>query len=163
MKTENLTPWCNLFLNASKYKVTIYKSRHQVFIYGVFFSFIIASLIFILTLNLYLLASVSSVIFFILSVAMSPPKMPSPLFSQADIESLILTNKGLCQFSSSHHNDSVEEYILSPYSRSSFLGCWLLFSKVGSLNKLESKFIFKDSLSSKDYSRLRRVIMALRP
>jgi len=162
VKTKNLTPWSNLFLTASKYKVTINKSRHQFFIYGVFFFFIIASLIAFLTLNLYLLASVTFVIFFILSIAMPTPMMFTPSSSRGCIESLFLTDKGLCQFSSYQRNNSVEEYAFSPYSRVSFLGCWLIFSKVGNSNELQSKFIFKDSLSSKDYSRLRRVIMALR-
>jgi hypothetical protein len=86
----------------------------------------------------------------------------SPLPKNSCKQLLFLTEEGLFQLGSYKSNILIDEFILSPYSRVSFLGCWLIFSKVGINNKLQSKFIFKDSLSSKDYSRLRRIIMALK-
>ena len=162
MKTKSLTPWSNLFLSGSKYKVTINQSRHQFFIYGVLIFSVIATLIILFTVNLYPLASITFIVFFIFSIAISNTKVFSPLPKNSCKQLLFLTEEGLFQLGSYKSNILIDEFILSPYSRVSFLGCWLIFSKVGINNKLQSKFIFKDSLSSKDYSRLRRIIMALK-
>jgi len=67
--------------------------------------------------------------------------------------------QGECQFND--QDNSQENWQLSPYSRLSFLGCWLVFTH-DHINKPSAKFIFKDSLSSQDYSRLRRIIVALK-
>jgi hypothetical protein len=86
-------------------------------------------------------------------------------------DSFTLNILGECQFSS---NDKRQ---LSAKSRISFWGCWLVFEKKSSgslespeknrLKKLLVKltfptyFIFKTSLSPKQYSRLCRVILKL--
>lgn len=162
MKTKNLTPWCNLFLTASKYKVTINQSRHQFLIYGVFICLVIATLLIFFTLNLYAIASVTFVAFFIFSIVMSNPRIYSPLANSSCKEFLFLTKEGSFQLDNSQRNHIIEKFILYPNSRVSFLGCWLVFYEEGNINKLQSKFIFKDSLSSKDYSRLRCIITALK-
>jgi hypothetical protein len=82
--------------------------------------------------------------------------------SQTGNYSFFVTKEGLCQFNNHHGNSLLEEFALTAYSRISFLGCWLIFTSKGHSNKSKSTFIFKDSLSTKDYSRLKRVIVALK-
>lgn len=75
-------------------------------------------------------------------------------------EKLTITQQGVIQFDNLEDNSM--NFQLTPYSRVSFLGCWLIISSPGSSKKVKTKFIFKDSLSSADYSRLSRVITALK-
>ena len=75
-------------------------------------------------------------------------------------EQLSITQQGVIQFENSKGNSV--SFQLTPYSRVSFLGCWLIFSSLSHPIKVQTKFIYKDSLSTTDYSRLRRVITAIK-
>ena len=82
------------------------------------------------------------------------------LIKNKKTEQFTITLSGDIQFD--NDQEKPEGFQLSPLSRVSFLGCWLVYSSLQSPDNLQAKFIFKDSLSSADYSRLRRVIMALK-
>ncbi len=161
MKTKSLTPWCNLYLSESKYKIAIKHSRDKNFFYRVLPCYLLISAFIIsVSFNFYLLASFTLVAYFILSVVRSKNIIISNSLVNEDKPLFVLTTQGECQFTD--QQGRVEERTLSPYSRVSFLGCWLFFSQQEGDNRHSSTFIFKDSLSSKDYSRLRRVILALK-
>jgi hypothetical protein len=94
---------------------------------------------------------------------------------------VILDEQGVCSFEKTLENsvdsnvDIKEQYQLLSSSRYSFFGCWLhmaplsnmyspeLLTKV--LNKKHKKkwlFIYRDSLSTKDFSRVSQVIRKLK-
>jgi len=71
-----------------------------------------------------------------------------------------LSQHGLCVF-----NDE-QCYQLQANSRYSFLGCWLILLPIAALNKpfvdkKEQLFIYRDSLSKQDFSRLSQVLKNL--
>jgi len=137
-----------------------------------------ALLVISLTDNFYLLASVSFVAFFILAITITNQNIFCFELSQRGSYWFFVTQQGLCQFGNhpgdhpgvhqgvhqgDHQGDHLfEEFALTAHSRISFLGCWLIFTTQEHSNKSKSTFIFKDSLSTKDYSRLKRIIVALK-
>ena len=88
--------------------------------------------------------------------------MDQKFIAKEQQEVFTVTQQGSCQFYRS--NGGAQEWQLSAHSRVSFLGCWLIFNKQeNKLTHAEPIFIFKDQLSTVDYSRLRRIIKALKP
>ena len=71
-----------------------------------------------------------------------------------------LTNQGLCSFGDNN------QYQLQKNSRFSFFGCWLNLQQITATGTALSNndkakktlFIYRDSLSSQDFSRLSQVI-----
>ena len=117
--------------------------------------------------NLLLMMSVLVSLFMVFSSwYLSTPitKVPVDVFT-IDLDGQMKLNNG-------------EFFSLLPNSRMSFIGCWLVMlnqdhakndlgiktSPVYGQKKLHKhyKFIFKDSLSQQDYSRLRRIISTLK-
>lgn len=71
-----------------------------------------------------------------------------------------LSSQGLCHFGD-------EYYQLRADSRLSFFGCWLIFNDISStqkpiVHKNKQLFIYRDSLSAQDFSRLTHVIKNIR-
>lgn len=152
MKTKNLTPWCNLFSIESKYNILIGPSRYKKLFFG---AVLYASTILVLSVFEQVYIEVYLVYFYLLG----PRTFLSPLFVHNQYFSI--NNMGLCVF------DNNNELQLHPSSRVSFLGCWLVFCEneraceSESLNKATHLYIFKDSLSDTDFSRLARVLNML--
>lgn len=158
MKTQNLMPWCNLFSIASKFNIKVYKSYYKPLIYlGV--SQLITSLLLLHFTYAYQLALTHSVITtLLLGVWYSVQKSRRvTLFDEKSLAyQFEVTSQGLCTFDGKH------DYQLQASSRLSFLGCWLYFvaAPVSSndVPKHKQLFIFKDSLSDQDFSRLSAVL-----
>jgi hypothetical protein len=71
-----------------------------------------------------------------------------------------LTSQGMCTF------DGESYYQLQLNSRLSFLGCWLNFISTieGSMpsdKRVKKIFIYRDSLSEQDFSRISRILKSL--
>lgn len=170
MKIKNLTPWCNLFSTELKYNIDIAPSRHRYWVYSVIY--IISTLLFLwlYSLSTQLLAIVIAFItLIILGVIFSSKDMFINLsfinkfintffkFGRHRLNKFELHIDGKCYFNLG------QLCRLHVNSRVGILGCWLVFIRVKNSQNLiddthQPFFIFKDSLSAQDYSRLCRVI-----
>lgn len=159
MKTANLTPWCNLFSTESKYNICVGKSRYKVILYtGSTVALILLLLIFF-TYAYHIALAVAVLTFLLLGVL--PTKQSSKHVTVSQFE---LNSQGLCSFDGNKH------YQLQASSRFSFLGGWLILQPVTTVHAMfnvsnnKSKtmiFIYRDSLSKQDFSRLSNVISQL--
>ena len=160
---KNLTPWSNLYSIELKHKITLKSSHYKVFCYGVTIFLLLAFITYSYSTNLYPVASLTFVtVLFLSLINFSLKDVKQKITAKEQQEVFTVTQQGRCQFYRS--NEDAQEWQLSAHSRVSFLGCWLIFNKQE--NKpahVEPIFIFKDQLSTVDYSRLRRIIKALKP
>lgn len=159
MKTVNLVTWCNLFSSASKYSICVRKSRYRVLLYaGLTVAFLLLVLIFFT--NAYHLA-LTIAVFVIVLVGLLLVKQNN---QQVIVSRFELTRQGVCSF------DDKVDYQIQRSSRLSFLGGWLILqpmplastmfnAKDNDSNKLI--FIYRDSLSKQDFSRIAQVINQL--
>ncbi len=174
MKTANLTPWCNLFSSESKYNICVKKSRYKVLLYtGSVIAFILLLLLFF-TYSYHLALVVAVLTFLVLGFLLAKQRVEHVVVSKFEIN-----RQGLCSFNSSSFDDfsfyGNKYYQLQASSRFSFLGCWLALqplaaqpiSAVNTMcntknnNKKRMLFIYRDSLSNQDFSRLSNVISQL--
>ena len=164
MKTANLTPWCNLFLSASKHNISVKKSRYKALLYigSIVASALILLIFFTYAYHVALVVAVMT--FVLLGFLLTKHRTSDVIVSRFELNS-----QGLCSF------DDTEHYQLQANSRFSFLGCWLVLqpltaqplSAVNSIVndnytfKATKFFIYRDSLSEQDFSRLSNVISQL--
>lgn len=152
----NSTTWCNLFSTASKYNISVQKSRYQLLLYaGIATIFILVAMVF-LTYAYHQVLVIAIVAVLLISLFRR-----SENNQQQSILTFELTSQGQCLF------DDQTCYQIQASSRQSFLGCWLVlqllpnnqvFSNAKNSNPNRLLFIFRDSLSSQDFSRLSNVI-----
>jgi len=154
VKTTNLTPWCNLFSIALKYNIHVKKSCYKLVI-------ITGGL---LLLTILLIISFSYAYHLALALAAISFIVASVVVSQANTEQAELAygfeinQHGICSF------DGQEHFQLLSSSRLSFVGCWLTMNSLSALQptaNLKQVFIFRDSLSAQDFSRLSLVMKNL--
>ena len=159
----SLIPWCNLFSTASKYNVTVKKSRYQTIVYvGVVVVFVLLLLTFF-TYAYHLVLTLAVIGIVLLGFLLTKQSR-----SQDAITAFKLTSQGQCSFAGNNH------YQLHLNSRCSFLGCWLVLQPVVTVNSLSEQrqaaktgsetkllFIYRDSLSKQDFSRISQVITHL--
>jgi hypothetical protein len=148
--------WCNLFSNASKYNISVRASRYKRVLYGLV-SLVVCLILIIVFSYAYIVALVILVICLgIISFYLSLNNY-SPF-----THCLTITSEGHV----SMHNEAMTYQLLAT-SRLSFLGCWLKLQKSSNLNKptpiteqanYKQLFIFRDSLSGQDFSRLVSVL-----
>lgn len=175
MKTTNSTQWCNLYSTASKYNICIKQSRyHHLLLLG--------SGIFI---NLLLISYDTYAYQFVLVTVVLTITLLSFLIARKNYGRLItlrftLDELSVCSFESSFKNTVVstdnkrESFQLLASSRYSFIGCWLQMASLSNqalpdtlpnaINKRRKKkrlFIYRDSLSAEDFSRLSQAIRKL--
>lgn len=176
MKTTNLIPWCNLFSTASKFNICIKQSRYRnlLFLGGVVF------------ISLLLISYVTYAYQFVLVIAVLTITIISVLITKQGDEQvttlqLTLDKYGICSFEHTLGNraestdDIKEQFQLLTSSQYSFFGCWLvmqplsnisstapLFSVINKKRKNKLLFIYRDSLSAVDFSRLSQVIRNLK-
>jgi len=158
VKTANLTPWCNLFSTASKYNICIKKSCYQHLLYaGSVVTFILLSIVFF-TFAYHLALSIAVFFLFLVGLLLANKK-PQQVSSSFELNS-----QGLCSFNGNHY------YQLQTSSRYSFFGCWLILKPVPTesaqfnvtdKNAKTRCFIYRDSLSKQDFSRVSKVISHL--
>lgn len=172
MKIRNSTLWCNLYSTASKSNICIKQSRyrHLLLLSGVVF------------FNLLLISYLTYAYHFVLVIVVLTLTLLSVLIAKQGKEQLvtlqmILDEHGICSFKHMLGNtvnstvDSKEQFQLLASSRYSFFGCWLHIVPLSSLSssyllpnvisKRRKKawlFIYRDSLSAEDFSRLSQVI-----
>jgi len=159
VKTQNLTPWCNLFLTESKYRICVKKSYYKTLLYigGLVVLFILPLLLFTYAYSLVL--AIVAFSFLILGRWLSSNNINT--ITAFDFE---ITDEGGCSFGRD------KSYQLQNNSRVSFLGCWLILQSIPTAhsmfntkcnNKITSLFICRDSLSNQDFSRLSTIISLL--
>lgn len=174
MKTTNLTPWCNLFSNESKkYNICIKQSRYRNLL------FLGSCIVF----SLLLISYVTYAYQFVLVIVVLTITLLSVLIAKKRSEQLTtlhftLDENGVCSFEYTLENkiespvDIKEQLQLLVSSRFGFFGCWLHMAPLSNLsspapyaiNKKRKKkwlFIYRDSLSVEDFSRLSQVIRKL--
>ncbi len=175
MKTSNSTPWCNLYSTASKYDICVKQSRYRnlLWLSGCLF------------FNLLLISYITYAYQFLLVIVVLTITFMSILIakkSNGQLTSLQFTldDYGVCSFEYPLENTVIsnvgrkEQFQLLASSRYSFFGCWLHmapFSNLSSsallsyaINKQSKNkwlFIYRDSLSTQDFSRLSQVIRKL--
>ena len=159
MKTVNLTPWCNLFSTASKYNICVKKSRYKALLYtGSAVASILLLLIFF-TYAYHLALAVAVMTFLLLGISLTRKS-----FQYDTVSRFELNSQGLCSFEGNDH------YQLQDNSRFGFLGCWLVLQPMTTVNSMlnvknnnakTSFFIYRDSLSKQDFSRISKVISQL--
>ena len=168
MKTVNLTLWCNLFSTASKYNIQVKKSHTKPLVIFGSSVFIFLLLLLHFSYAYYLALAIASLTLTVLSILFtqqSTQKITQQFTQQSDKQIRVLyqfelTSQGICTF------DDEGYYQLQANSRCSFLGCWLTLMPITTKNtlffgKYKQLFIFRDSLSEQDFSRLSRVLKGL--
>lgn len=155
MKTANLTRWCNLFSIESKYSIDIRKSRYRVLLHiGCAIALILLLFVFF-TFAYHEILAISFILICLLGYLATKKRE-----SQTIVSTFELTSDGQCRF------DEASHYQIQRSSRQSFLGCWLVLQKIPTnsvlLNTKDKTkrllFIYRDSLSEQDFSRLSAVI-----
>ena len=159
MKTVNLMPWCNLFSAASKYSICVGKSHYRVLLYtGTTVIFSLLLLIFF-TYHYHIALAIAALVMMLIGGLLVKKSNHLQIISTFE-----LGYQGRCTF----HNEG--DYQLQENSRFSFLGCWLILQPVPTIstvfnaknnNSTTLFFIFRDSLSKQDFSRLSQVITQL--
>ena len=163
MKTKNLTPWCNLYLSESKYKLSLTASRYPKLVYASVVYFTLAVTLFLIDSNVHQISVLSFVFIFYLGYFLSV-KTDNKL------------SKKTKKFIFIDHDLSIEFYqaidkegeivrvsdtlsgTLSAGSRVGVMGFWLnITSETEGRPIIYNKFIFKDCLSTQDYARLSRI------
>ncbi len=175
MKTTNLMPWCNLFSTASKYNICIKPSRYRNLL------FLAASVFF----SLLLISYTTYAYQFVLVIAVITITIMSILIAKQRNEQLtrfqvIVNENGVCLFEYMLENtdectvNSKESFQLLTSSRYSFFGCWLYMVPLSNLsssgflpntinkNRKKRLFIYRDSLSAENFSRLAQIIRKLK-
>ena len=174
MDKEQLTPWSELYRTHSVYAINIYSSGDKYRLY-ILFTFIIIVWLLPFTSIMLVVATLAAML--VLNGC-----FPETCAEQKPLLStLMLSHDGYCIFEQGPLLKLVNG------SRVGFAGCWLIFTddfkddvintkawteavkqhkrlyRPDSVNsRLKSRFIFKNSLSKRDFARLSRVIVALK-
>lgn len=159
MKTKSSMLWCSLFSSASKYNISIRPSRYKRVAYGLLPCG--ACLIILVSFSYAYVMALVLIISSLISISVYisfENKTPFTYYLTISTQGLLtIKNEGMT-------------YQLLATSRLSFIGCWLVFrpspplnpsSKVASQPMPTQLFIFRDSLSEQDYSRLVSVLKQL--
>ena len=166
----NLTPWCNLFSSGLKHKITLGPSRYKTIIYGAIVCLPVLVAAYVFYQNLYLVAILSGSFIFISVAVLSTPPVILSTINQINKNSRANIAPVVIYFKENHVAFEQQYYPLLSCSRISFLGCWLVYQVTDNIAKgaTEGKvkkhgyFIFSDSLSLQDYSRLTATIAQLK-
>lgn len=176
MKTSNSTPWFNLYSTASKYNICVKESlyRHLLWFSGCLF------------FNLLLISYVTYAYQFVLVIVVLTITLISIFIANKRVRQLTfiqftVDEFSICSFEYRREKTVVsaiaekKQFQLLASSRYSFFGCWLQMSPLSNLSssallsyainkKPKNKwlFIYRDSLSAQDFSRLTQVIRKLK-
>lgn len=156
---QNSIQWFNLYSTESKFSINVYKSSVKwLLIFSCAFLLLVGLLalsFFESTPVLVLSLFIGVVVLLCLSISIIATKQSSNINAKPVIPfiSFGLTVNGEVLLSSG------EEYHLHSSSRHGLFGCWLvLIANDKDTPYRKSLFIFKDSVSAKDYARLCRTI-----
>ncbi len=159
MKIKSLTPWFNLYSSELKYNIQLVPSLHRVVLNSLFYLAIaVFSLTLFLGYKLWLgLLIVFTALIVILSYLQASKRQQSKWLTRLTAKhhlirsNFVLTDSGACQFVGQ------APLQLSANSQINLWGYWLIFST--SDDGFSKCFIFKDSLTGENQSRLARTIM----
>ncbi|MCW8833731.1 MAG: hypothetical protein OQK09_04810 [Colwellia sp.] len=155
----NSTPWCNLFSTASKFNIQVNESRNKLLvIYGLTVFFLLL-LVLYFSYAYFLALVVATLTLLVLGVLYSQQRTKHRQKDAKCLYQFELNQQGLCLFNGN------EYYQLHASSRFSFFGCWLMLLPTTenkcSGDKAKQLFIFRDSLTEQDFSRLSQVLRNL--
>jgi hypothetical protein len=169
-------PWCNLYSTASKYNICVKQSRYRNLLW-------LSSCLFF---NLLLISYLTYAYQLVLVIAVLTISLVSILIAKKFNDQLTLLQFTLDEFSVCSFEDSFENKVVSTInrkekfqllasSRYSFFGCWLQMTPLSNLSssallsyaintksKNKCLFIYRDSLSREDFSRLSQIIRKLK-
>lgn len=158
MKTKNSMAWFNLYSTELRYRVEVKPSYFP--FYCVIYLLILVACI----LTVHFTYAYLAVSFFVgVTVFLSGFIFYSKFSTQYKVYNYIvkhnvqepyeieLSDKGECDFFG-------DKWLIHPNSRVSFFGCWLFLSEVGSQCISKKMFIYRQSLSHKDFARLCRMV-----
>ena len=168
--------WCNLYSTASKYNICIKQSRYRNFLRlsgGIFFSLLLISYA---TYAYQFVLVIAVLTMTLLSIWIAKKRQGQLIRLQ-----FTLDENCVCLFNDAPEStvestfDKKEQFQLLASSRYSFFGCWLhmtalsnmyspepLPNKILKSSKKKLLFIYRDSLSSEDFSRLTQAIRVLK-
>jgi hypothetical protein len=176
VKTSNSTPWFNLYSTASKYNICVKQSRYRDLLWLSVYLFI----------NLLLISYVTYAYQFVLVVVVLTITLISIFIANKRVRQLTsiqftVDEFSICSFEYRREKTVLsaiaekEQFQLLASSRYSFLGCWLHMAPLSNLSssallsyainkKRKNKwfFIYRDSLSAQDFSRLSQAIRKLK-
>jgi hypothetical protein len=176
VKTSNSTPWFNLYSTASKYNICVKQSRYRYLLWLSGYLFI----------NLLLISYVTYAYQFVLVVVVLTITLISIFIANKRVRQLTsiqftVDEFSICSFEYRREKTVLsaiaekEQFQLLASSRYSFLGCWLHMAPLSNLSssallsyainkKRKNKwfFIYRDSLSAQDFSRLSQAIRKLK-
>ncbi|WP_353517489.1 protein YgfX [Thalassotalea sp. SU-HH00458] len=157
---QNSTQWCNLYSGESKYNIRLVKSSNQQAIQYCIEAITLLLVCYIIH-QLYMLAIITSplkstvnialILCIVIIVMKGYHRLP-----KHQIKYLVLHNNGLIDC------DRHSQLSLHLNSRIGWFGCWLILidSRSKQLVNPIKLFIFKDSLSPRDYCRLSRAVLS---
>ena len=157
---QNSTQWFNLYSIESKFNINIYQSVIKwlllVLCISLLFVALLAVYFFESAPSLVLSVSIGFILLLFLGGNIRALKQSHRYIEKTASIPLLcldLTIEGEVLFSSD------EKYFIHPSSRCGLFGCWLiLMPDNGEKPKRNSLFVFKDSVSPKNYARLCRTI-----
>jgi len=152
--------WCNLYSTESKYNITVNKSRYKWGVYGagILISITLALLKYTFAYQWVVFFLAFSLLFFGYFLFKEKSAYHSAMYDFS------MNTQGQCLFTLSD-SSVVKSYQLLAKSRISFVGCWLFMKPIGlnhrNSNRTKRIFLFKDSISNQDYSRISRILKSL--
>ncbi|WP_425451868.1 protein YgfX [Candidatus Colwellia aromaticivorans] len=169
-------PWCNLYSTASKYNLCIKQSLyHYLLLFSGCICFSLLLISYVTYAYQFLLVTV------VLTITLLSIFVAKKRNGQLTTLQVILDEYGVCSFEYMLENtvqstvDRKEQFQLLASSRYSFFGCWLhmaplsnlyppkfLLNAINERGKNKRLFIYRDSLSAEDFSRLSQVIRKLK-
>jgi hypothetical protein len=163
VKTKSLTPWCNLYLTESKYKLSLTDSCYPLLAYASAIYFLLAVTLFFIEPNVHKLSIFSFVFILYLGCFLSftvnnHAGQHAKEFIIIDHDLAIEFSQAIAKVDGKKATASTLSGTLSAGSRVGVIGFWLnISSEVDGKEIMHNKFIFKDCLSTQDYARLSRI------
>lgn len=148
--------WSNLYSAESKYKIIFtdsYLQRVMLIVENLFLFVIFGSYCLI-----YPSDNVSDYLFFLIAItSIVLGRFYYQYTKLSIINNIEVLLSGICQF------DQYNQWKIAGNSRINWLGCYLVLVSNNSEKKLkQTLFIYRDSVSKKDYSRLCRIILKVK-
>ena len=164
MKTQNLTPWCNLFSNELKFDIRVKPLYYRYSLALVLFWLVSSYLLFTSQHLLFAVFLIVILGYFLCALSLNINAQGRELFPALFFR---LSSEGECQFTK--ENQAIGKWQLQRQSKVTFFGCSLVLkaaedthkgiaTRSSGANNSQYYFIPKMCLSEQDFSRLARVI-----
>jgi hypothetical protein len=172
VKTKSLTTWSRLFSSELKYNITVDESRQKFVKCYVFYTVLLSIVLggYFLLLPLFIITL--SIIALLILISLFIRLIDKTIFKAikhylyggnhaSNKDNFIIGNEGKCILA--EH----QTFQLDVHSRVGWFGCWLVLTSTSSVAVSHEKvvrhlFLFKNSVSLQDYSRISRIIKRLK-